>query len=178
MLRLLTRVKWLCRDPGDTQTLIWQWWVNGVLGAHGCSSLIRTLGYRFAGLDVDLRCQFKPGVIVRSRKLSIGSGSTVNYRCVFDNRAGVRIGRRVGVSVGVSFITSGHDMSDSRARAGLGRLAPIVVGDGAWIGANATILGGVSIGPGAVVGAGALVTRDCDANALYIGIPARKVRDL
>jgi maltose O-acetyltransferase len=56
--------------------------------------------------------------------------------------------------------------------------APIAVGEGAWIGAGAIVLGGVRIGHGCVVGAGAVVTRDCAPNGLYVGVPASRQRDL
>lgn len=53
--------------------------------------------------------------------------------------------------------------------------APTVVGRGASVGANATIVCGVSIGSYAMIGAGAVVTRDVPAHALMIGTPARRV---
>lgn len=57
-----------------------------------------------------------------------------------------------------------------------GPAAPIAIGPDVWIGAKATILGGVSIGPGAIVGAGAVVTRDVPAGSTVAGNPARVVR--
>jgi maltose O-acetyltransferase len=53
---------------------------------------------------------------------------------------------------------------------------PIVIGDYAWIGMRATILGGVTIGEGAVVMAGATVTRDVPPYAVVGGVPARVIR--
>ncbi|WP_372495087.1 acyltransferase [Nocardioides pinisoli] len=50
--------------------------------------------------------------------------------------------------------------------------------NGAWIGAAVTVLPGVTIGPGCVVAAGSVVTADCQANGLYAGVPARRIRDL
>jgi maltose O-acetyltransferase len=50
------------------------------------------------------------------------------------------------------------------------------IGDRCWIGARATILPGVSIGDGTVVAAGAVVTKDCEPDALYAGVPARRLR--
>jgi UDP-2-acetamido-3-amino-2,3-dideoxy-glucuronate N-acetyltransferase len=52
---------------------------------------------------------------------------------------------------------------------------PTRVGRGASIGANATIVCGVTIGPYAFVGAGAVVSRDVDAHALVVGVPARRI---
>ena len=52
------------------------------------------------------------------------------------------------------------------------------IGNGCWIGANATILGGVTIGDGAVVAAGAVVTQNVDANTLVGGVPCKVIRSL
>lgn len=54
--------------------------------------------------------------------------------------------------------------------------APIEIGGDVWIGARATILGGVRIGPGAIVGAGAVVAADVPAGSTVAGNPARVVR--
>lgn len=53
---------------------------------------------------------------------------------------------------------------------------PIRIGDDCWIGARATILGGVSIGNGAVVAAGAVVAKDVNAFCVVGGVPARFIR--
>jgi acetyltransferase-like isoleucine patch superfamily enzyme len=58
------------------------------------------------------------------------------------------------------------------------KTAPVIVGDKAWIGMNALILEGVTVGEGAVVGAGAVVTRDVPRWTLVAGNPARVVRAL
>lgn len=55
---------------------------------------------------------------------------------------------------------------------------PITVGDGAWIGANCTILPGVTIGRGAVVAAGSVVTKSIGDNEMYAGVPAKLIRVL
>jgi acetyltransferase-like isoleucine patch superfamily enzyme len=54
---------------------------------------------------------------------------------------------------------------------------PITVEDGAWIGARAMIMPGVTVGAGATIAAGAVVTRDCVAGGTYAGIPARLIRE-
>ncbi|WP_181762504.1 acyltransferase [Pseudarthrobacter sp. B4EP4b] len=120
----------------------------------------------------------RPGVIFRDRKVSIGSGSTVNYRCIFDNRVGVEVGNSVGIGIGVVFLNTDHNTDDPASRAGKSIWGPISVGDGAFIGSGSTILPGVSIGEGCVIGAGAVVTKDCLPHGLYAGTPAKRIRDL
>ena len=90
----------------------------------------------------------------------------------------VTIGRNVALANRVSLLTSGHEMDDPRARAGRRVLAPVVVEDGAWLGANVTVLPGVTIGAGAVVAAGSLVRADVPPHTLWAGVPARFIREL
>jgi maltose O-acetyltransferase len=151
---------------------------NAVAGSHLCPPLARIALYRLLGLRLPLGTQIAPGVVFRANNVSFGPGTTVNYRCLFDDRAGVTIGRRCGIGIDVAFITSNHDMSDPQCRAGRGSLTPIVVGDGVWIGSRATVLAGVTIGDGAVIAAGAIVTSDVPAHTLVGGVPARPLRSL
>lgn len=58
------------------------------------------------------------------------------------------------------------------------QLLPTLIEHGASIGANATILCGLTVGSGALVAAGAVVTRDVPANAIVAGVPARVVGDV
>ena len=54
---------------------------------------------------------------------------------------------------------------------------PIIVGDGCWIGANSLIMPGVTIGNGVVIAAGSVVTKDCESDCLYGGVPAKKIKE-
>lgn len=54
----------------------------------------------------------------------------------------------------------------------------IIIKKGAWIGAGATVLPGVSIGKYAIVGAGAIVTKDVPDYSVVVGIPAKVVKTL
>ena len=55
---------------------------------------------------------------------------------------------------------------------------PITIGEGVWIGANATICGGVHIGDHSVIGAGAVVLKDVPADSVVAGVPARVLRKI
>ena len=90
----------------------------------------------------------------------------------------VTIGDECWLAVNVTLLTSSHRIGGTDRRAGEITSAPITIGDGCRLGAGVTVLPGVTIGPGCVVGAASVVTRDLEANGLYVGSPARFVRSL
>ena len=139
--------------------------------------------YRLAGVRMDGRCTIYGPIGVRPyggcRQIRIGADTFLNvdvaFTVVYD---GVRIGARVQIGPRVAFETMGHGL-DYVPGKGRGRTsAPIVVEDEVWIGANAVILEGVTIGRGAVVAAGAVVHRDVPPYWLVGGVPARPIRAL
>ena len=74
----------------------------------------------------------------------------------------------------VVFATLNHGLSPEKRKTTYP--APIVLGNNVWIGSNATILQGVTIGDNAVVAAGAVVTKDVAANTVVGGVPAKIMR--
>ena len=89
------------------------------------------------------------------------------------------IGSNVLVAAGVRMITRKHGFADiGRPMADQGyNNAPIVIEDDVWIGFQAIILPGVTVGRGAIVGAGAVVTRDVKPYCIVGGVPARLIRE-
>ena len=57
-------------------------------------------------------------------------------------------------------------------------MAPVVIGDGSWLGTNAVVLPGVTIGRHVAVGAGSVVTGDLPDNSVAAGVPARIIKTL
>jgi hypothetical protein len=103
--------------------------------------------------------------------LKLGSGY-INSRCVIDCFDEISIGHDVAISKGVVVRDSdNHTIIDGRPIS-----APIRIGDHVWIGLNAVILKGVTLGNGAVVAAGAVVTHDVPARTIVGGVPARILR--
>ena len=73
------------------------------------------------------------------------------------------------------------DMSHRREKGQLvckqeNTIAPVMIGEDVWLGANVTVLKGSVIGDGAVIGAKALVKGTIESNAIAVGIPAHSVR--
>lgn len=110
--------------------------------------------------------------------LEIDDDVFINQSCHFDTQAPVHINRGARIGDHVRFVTSNHIIGDSSKRAGAGSSAAIEIGEGSWICSGAVILPGVQIGPGCIVGAGAVVTSSTEPDGLYVGVPARRVRDL
>jgi acetyltransferase-like isoleucine patch superfamily enzyme len=144
---------------------------------------VRTLLYRFAGLRIGegtvilgrLTLTF-PGAI--ASMLSIGANSRVNAPFYAELNAPIIIGSNVSIGHNVVLITTDHDTSNPKDRAGTPKFDRIVIEDGAWIGAGVTILPGVTIGRASVVSAGAMVSKSVLANQLVGGVPARLVKTL
>ena len=105
--------------------------------------------------------------------LELGSGY-INHHLNLSCFQHIKIGDNVVISEHVTLRDSDdHTLNHQSDR----KTQPIVIGDHVWIGMNATILKGVTIGEGAVVAAGAVVTRDVPPHALVAGVPARIIKE-
>jgi acetyltransferase-like isoleucine patch superfamily enzyme len=101
--------------------------------------------------------------------VSIGCGTTINRAVTLDGRGGLTIGANVSISEGVKLLTATHDLRSSSFAL---QLRPVRVGNWVWIGVDAIVLPGVTLGEGAVVGAGSVVTRDVEPYTIVAGNPA------
>jgi acetyltransferase-like isoleucine patch superfamily enzyme len=105
----------------------------------------------------------------------IGEGTWIGPFCLVDASGGLSIGRGCDISAGVHLYTHSTVKRCVSARAVPIERAPVSVGDYTFIGANAVVLMGVTIGAHCVVGAGAVVTTDIPDCSLAVGVPARVV---
>ena len=117
--------------------------------------------------------------------IHIGNDVSISHECLFMcTRANVYIGDHVMFGPRVTVITGGHrtdmigrymkSVTNMEKRPEDDR--DIVFKGDNWIGANSTILKGVTIGEGAVIAAGAVVTKDVPAYAIYGGVPAKLIK--
>lgn len=150
-------------------------WVNALGGSALVPRALRIIMLRVAGIGIG-RAQVYPGVRFKTPRVRFGSDAMVNTGVRFDNSALVTLGRKVRVGPEVLFCTSSHRIGHSAMRAAERFDAPIIIHDGAWIGARALILPGVVVGEGAVVAAGAVVTKDVRPHSLVAGVPARTIK--
>jgi maltose O-acetyltransferase len=107
--------------------------------------------------------------------IALGEGTFVNAACTVLDTAPVTIGSQTLLGPNVQIYCAEHHKDAVKRAAGLEIARPVHIGNNAWIGGGAIILGGVSIGDRAIVGAGAVVTRDVAADATVVGNPARPI---
>ena len=100
--------------------------------------------------------------------LRVGSGY-INNGLRLSCHAAIDIGHGVAFAENVTI----RDSDNHRTSATADPRAPVRIGDRVWIGTNATVLKGVTIGDGAIVAAGAVVNRDVPPRCLVAGVPAR-----
>lgn len=105
--------------------------------------------------------------------LSLGAASTIGPRVDLYSVAPIRIGENAIVSQNAHLCAAGHDVDAPDFRL---TPAPIVIGDYAWVAADAFVAPGVRLGEGAVAGARACVTRSVPDWTIVAGNPARVLR--
>ena len=133
------------------------------------------------------------------RQFSLGKRSVIESYCCINNAVGdviigdhtrigihctvigpVCIGNHVNLAQGITVTALNHNFDDTTKRIDEQGVStkPVTIGDDVWIGANAVILPGVTIGRHCVVAAGAVVTKDVPDNTLVGGVPAKVLKQL
>lgn len=176
-------VLWLLMPKNQARPRLWvQWFLNPLKHKKGKRSLVR----RRTRMDV-----------LPFKNFSLGDDSTIEDFATVNNGVGdVRIGNRsrIGIScVIIGPVTIGNDvmLAQNIVVSGLNHpyedvtvpismqkvtTKPIIIEDESWIGANAVITAGVTIGKHSVVAAGSVVTKDVPPYSIAVGNPARVIK--
>lgn len=110
------------------------------------------------------------------RHIQLGQNVFINHACTFLDLGGIVIEDEVMIGPKVSLITENHPVNPVERK--MLELASVTIRRNAWIGANATILPGVTIGENSVIAAGSVVTKDVPANTVVAGVPAKVVKTI
>mgnify|MGYP001771448490 CR=1 FL=1 len=119
---------------------------------------------------------FPPFYTDCGKNITLGQHVFINSGCRFQDQGGITIGDGALIGHNVVLATLNHGLKPEERHDLFP--APIHIGKNVWLGANVTVLGGVTIGDNVVIAAGAVVTRDVPANTVAAGVPARVVRTL
>ncbi len=136
---------------------------------------LREIMGRLIGKQVDRSFRmFPPFYTDFGKNITIGKDVFINSGCHFQDQGGIEIGDGALIGHNVVLATINHDLNPKENRKN--HYAAIKIGAHVWIGSNATVLPGVTIGDYAVVAAGAVVTRDVPALTVVGGVPAKVLK--
>lgn len=129
--------------------------------------------------DLGENCKVYPNIRVDyGFNVTVGDNFYADFNCVFLDSNKITIGDNVNLDTDVSIITSKRPRDPEPRSQGLKMASPIVIKDNVWIGPQAIILGGVTIGENAIVEAGSVVRQDVPDNAIVSGNPAQVIQEL
>jgi len=115
----------------------------------------------------------------RRQGADIGEHTRISLRSLGTEPWLIKVGDHCSISAGVRLVT--HDGSTwvfTTELPSLQKFGPIEIRNNCYIGVDAVILPGVTIGPNSIVGAGAVVTKDVPPDTIAAGVPARPLRDI
>lgn len=110
--------------------------------------------------------------------MEVGKNNWIGANLTIHGNGNVLIGDNNDFAPQITILTGSHEIGSHYRRAGEGVRFLCKVGNGNWIGANSSLINGCSLGDGIVIGASALVTKDCEDDFLYAGVPAKKIKKL
>ena len=143
------------------------------LAVYGKIYLINT------NISIGNNVKLYPGIqFFGDGEISIGDNVSIgnNVMIYASEGAGIEIGDNTNIAAQCYLVDMDHGMKKGRLiRNQANDVSRIIIGEDVWIGANATILKGVSIKNGAVVGAKSLVNKNVEENAIVAGVPAHAI---
>lgn len=138
---------------------------------------LRELMGRLTGKKIDDTFRlFPPFYADFGKNITIGKDVFINSGCHFQDQGGIAIGDGSLIGHNVVLATINHDLDPKNNRKN--HYAPIQIGKHVWIGSNATVLAGVTIGDWSVVAAGAVVTKDVPPYTVVGGVPAKVLKTI
>ena len=112
------------------------------------------------------------------KNVHIGNHFYSNFNLVIVDDIDVYIGEHVMIAPNVTITPTGHPIDTDLRRPGTQFSIPVRIGNNVWIGSNAVILPGVTIGDNSVIGAGSVVTSDIPENVVAVGNPCHILREI
>lgn len=144
-------------------------------GSYHTPEEIRDLMSTLTGKVIDRTfAMFPPFYTDCGKNITFGKNVFINSGCRFQDQGGITIGDGALIGHNVVLATLNHGFMPQK-RQDL-YPAPIILGENVWIGANATVLPGITIGDNAIIAAGAVVTKNVPTNTIVGGIPAKFIK--
>ena len=164
------------KGAGILKIILW-YFVNALIVRASWNPFmeIKVALLRAFGAKIGKGLVIKNNVIIKSPwYLTIGDDCWLGEGCWIDNLDRVTIGSNICILQGAMLLTGNHDYTHPTMPY---RNAPISIEDGAWIGAQTTVCPGVTVHRNAILTVGSVATKDMEANGIYQGNPAVKIRE-
>ncbi|MEZ3433699.1 MAG: sugar O-acetyltransferase [Lachnospiraceae bacterium] len=107
-----------------------------------------------------------------------GKNVYANFNLTLVDDTHIYVGDYTMFGPNVTIATAGHPICPELREKGLQYNMPVRIGKNCWIGANAVILPGITIGDNVVIGAASVVTKDIPSNVVAVGNPCRVLREV
>lgn len=137
---------------------------------------IRDFFSQITGEKNDSVTIFTPFYINYGKNLKLGKNVFINFDCTFLDLGGITIEDDVLIGPKVSLVTENHPLHPEHRKGLVSK--PILIKRNSWIGANVTILPGVTIGENAIVAAGSVVSKNVPKNSIVGGVPAKIIKEI
>lgn len=138
---------------------------------------IRELFSKLTGKPADESFNmFPPFYTDCGKNIHIGKNVFINSGCHFQDQGGIFIDDGVLIGHNVTLATLNHGFAPEDR--GTTYPAPVIIGKNVWIGANVTVVPGVSIGENSIIAAGSVVTKNVPENTVAGGVPAKIIKNL
>lgn len=142
-------------------------------------NFIKVFYLKIQGSKIGKRVVFYPGIKIHpASNIHIGDDVDISWGAIIHTSGGVHIGNRVLIGFRTFISTGNHVIPEGKGRifdSGHDR-KPVTIEDDVWIGANTSILAGVTIGEGAIIAAGSVVNKDVEPFTIVGGIPAKLIK--
>ena len=162
--------------PGNPVKRILWYYVNLIFFKSGWFPFygVKVLLLKLFGASIGSEVLIKPFVNIKYPWfLTIGDHVWIGENVWIDNLAQVTIGNNVCISQGALLLSGNHDYKSISFDL---MVSPITLEDGVWICAKAVVCSGVTCYSHSIVNAGSIATQNCEANCIYKGNPAIKIK--
>lgn len=112
------------------------------------------------------------------KHVHFGNNVYANFNLTLVDDTDIYVGDKVMFGPNVTVATAGHPIDPELRYQAMQYNIPVHIGENVWIGANAVVLPGITIGDNSVIGAGSVVTKDIPPNVIAVGNPCRVLREI